>query len=1663
MLTDAGTALLNGRYLVQGLLGEGATSMVLSVLDRQQGVPRAIKLLHREASEPLLRAEFGRLSRMAHPRLVRVHDLDRLQQPLAAFDLTVEAGRLFLVMDLVQGPSPVEHLESVLPQDRDRLLRGIAADLALALAHVHGHGLVHHDVKPDNLLIDEQGRAVLLDLGLATIERRGGMAGRGTLPYMAPEGIVGGGDHRVDLYGMGATLFHLATGRSPFLGSGTDLVRRILEQEAQLPAVSWLSGELARLILHLLHKDPLRRPGSARTVLAELHRMAGEHEKVAELVATRELLPPGFVGRDAALSRLMVLDVEHSTVVLVVAESGMGKSRLIQEAVTRQRIGAAAGRYPARELLAGDLREVLGSTAGGASSPAVGRWLRGEESGSPQGLALQMVERLEQRARGGALWIHLQHVDADPLARGLLEVILSDEGTAPMLVVAETHPHGPLLDQLGHHPRLVRIDLEPLEAGQTAWLVASMLGLSEPPDELGGRIHQLSGGNPALAVELTRLYNDRGEEGLDLGRVGSLGEVLSRERGWLAADHRAVMDALAVWGEPATGDELAALTARSSEQVWDVVHQLARQGRVLVGPDQVRLPGAAHVTAWRRALGEGPDARVLHQRAADLLDPASPGPRLAWHLLVAGRPQATAVALGVARELVGVHDTTSAVPLLERVVSQGPPDLREEAVPLLAQLYISTGRYEEALELLEGDRHQLLRAELLQKRGDYGQAEELLQRLIPTLSVDTERRKAAALLARLMLGQGRPAEALEVAQAHQPDEGVDPALQEASGLARVYLGDLEGADRIFAEGERALGAAGDERQLARFFDFRGMVAFFGGHHQRAAALYGKALELAERAGDVHGGTTYRANLGAVELQLGRLGAALVHFTRAGRDLARLARNTELASTLCNLANLFTLLGDLDAAEGIVQRARTEADRLDSRHTAGFVAMLEGDLLRRGHGRAGEAEKLGGAEDRYRLALATFGQVGAAREQVDCRLALVEVLVLGGRAEESRRMLEELWAEHPDRRGEVAMGWVRLDLAHEGESLPEGIEQVLASHCGALEEQGARKDLWRAGALLGALLAHRGRRGAARQVLRRAKITLEEIVSETPEVYREQMARDPDAGQLAAEWRQLLEGQEEALPAPASSTSAVLYDRRWVRRILTLNKRLNSELRLPRLLELIMDTAIELTEAERGFLLLRGDEGELSIKVARNIDQRSLDGDELSLSRSIAEQATLKGEPVVAIDAAEDQRFQEALSVSDLRLRSVLAVPLLLKGRAVGTIYVDHRLRQGAFGEEEVSLMQDIAEQAAIAMENARLLTENQGKAEEIERLNCELQRKVDSQQQELLQAREELRSSRKALKLRYDYGNIIGQTPKMLEMFQLLDRVTETDLPVVVQGDSGTGKELVARAIHHNGPRSSGTFVGENCAAIPETLLESILFGHVKGAFTGAERDRKGLFEVASGGTLFLDEVGEMSPAMQTKLLRVLQDGELRRVGGTQIITTDVRVIAASNRDLSQLVKEGRFREDLFYRLNVIQIRIPPLRDRRGDIPLLVEHFLVKHSKQVERRVSPDAMALLMGYPWPGNVRELENEVMRAAALGDALLGPDDLSPQIAAAVPLVLSDPDDLDLRARVEHLERELIQRAIRKTGGNHTQSAKMLGLSRYGLLKKLQRYGFAPRAKK
>ncbi len=325
---------------------------------------------------------------------------------------------------------------------------------------------------------------------------------------------------------------------------------------------------------------------------------------------------------------------------------------------------------------------------------------------------------------------------------------------------------------------------------------------------------------------------------------------------------------------------------------------------------------------------------------------------------------------------------------------------------------------------------------------------------------------------------------------------------------------------------------------------------------------------------------------------------------------------------------------------------------------------------------------------------------------------------------------------------------------------------------------------------------------------------------------------------------------------------------------------------------------------------------------------------------------------------------------------------------------------------------------------------------------------------------------KQAVRDRFHFGNIIGHSPKMVALYDLLEKVSPTKTNILITGESGTGKELVAKAIHYNSPRKEKPFVTLNCGAIPESLIESELFGHMKGAFTDAIATKKGLFEVADEGTIFLDEISELPLLMQVKLLRVLQDKEFKRVGGTEDIRVDVRIIAATNKELEEAVKEKRFREDLFYRLNVIQIKLPPLRDRIEDIQILANHFLKKYSQELSKdisKISPEALQILLNYEYPGNVRELQNIIERAVALeGSSDLTAHNLSSYLSEQ-PLLRKGPidieipnDGIDLEKMVEDLERTLLLKALDKTKGIKKKAAELLHINFRSMRYRLEKYG-------
>ncbi|MBN1592335.1 MAG: sigma 54-interacting transcriptional regulator [Candidatus Coatesbacteria bacterium] len=497
----------------------------------------------------------------------------------------------------------------------------------------------------------------------------------------------------------------------------------------------------------------------------------------------------------------------------------------------------------------------------------------------------------------------------------------------------------------------------------------------------------------------------------------------------------------------------------------------------------------------------------------------------------------------------------------------------------------------------------------------------------------------------------------------------------------------------------------------------------------------------------------------------------------------------------------------------------------------------------------------------------------------------------------------------------------------------------------------------------------------------------------------------------------------------------------------------SLLDLDELLNRVMDAVIEILRAERGLIMLKDPvTGVLQTRVAREVDKQTIE-DVSRISKSVIQRVVDVGKPLVTTDAQSDPRFQESKSVSLYDIRSIVCVPIVIAGKVNGIVYVDSSLSATVFTKQDLYLLSAFAAQASMAIEKAMLLEE--------------LQMKKDSLQEENLDLRQ-------AIAPQLTFDNIVGDSGLMQEVFSKIRQVADTDVAVLIEGESGTGKELVARAIHHNGERKNEPFVKINCAAIPENLMENELFGHEKGAFTGANERLRGKFEVADGGTLFLDEIGDLPYGLQAKLLTAIENKEFQRVGGTQTVRVNARILTATNRNLLKLVAKQQFRKDLYYRINEVPIMLPPLRQRKGDIPHLVDHFIRKYGSDLKEPVTAieqEALAILMDYNWPGNVRELESAIKRT--LMGASKGiltrdcftfiPVSRTPSAAAQTDSISQMVDNLidgglSPKEVLSVIEQEVLKRAIESEGWSIRKTAQELGISRNTLKSKLIAFGIA-----
>ncbi|MFT7624297.1 MAG: serine/threonine-protein kinase PknK, partial [Myxococcota bacterium] len=1550
---------------------------------------------------------------------------------------------------------------------------------------------------PHNVIVDRADLpdaplvVKVLDLAPGT-PRSGGMA---ALPFLAPERLEGVAPSAAsDLFSIGVTLHRLLTGALPY----PDYPHMPEEGPDNREAL----GAWADLVSALMSRNPADRPRRASDVLTRLESIVGAPIPLVTPEIVRTTLQRGplqSVGEwpESLNNRVDAILAGRAGVVAVEGALGSGRSRALRELKwalqgrgTRVLSGSGGAGDPSGALARRLLTQIPAEARSGLppeSLSAVNNLLQDRvlvtasdvEPAKARGMAVDNLARaLLWLARRGPMAILVTDLDAaDRLSaevlHGVARYVAHRPSDAGALALVATGRKGQALDSLleSAGEAGMRVTPRPFDTAAVRALLSGAFAGPAPTHRLTRSLVAVSGGNPlviseAVASALEQGLLRIGTDDVDLADdapdplpvptsandaiLGRLAAVAELDRPLLALLAMVSTPVPASLAAPALGTDEATAGRR--------IEALRAAGVVRWQIDEGEARLAPATPALREAIardGEPPKATLARLAILDasLLSLAGRVVRAEAVLALGGGDAGERGAELVARELLMRGKAAEALGLLQRLSAPDPE--------LLGEAHATQGDDDAALEAWSS-LPDAVAAErggvLLVRRGRYPEALERLGGSEESLRPDT-----LAWLARAHMMQSDYPAALATCDRADAvaDDALRPRLGYVRGLVQFYQGDYVAAGAAFEEALAAWKKLEDPIEQATVVNALGLVHFRQGELGPALDHFQTAIKLADSVGDRERTLLTLMNLAVIHQERAEYGPAESRYREALSMARVLGHRSGVMKVTQNLGNLFRYLGALGPARSAIEESLGIAEADANQYIACHNRTLLGEI-------AWLEDRVDDSIALLKQALTGFNEVGSVSEAADCARSLAAVALDRGDMASARSNAKAALATAQEKGLKRVEALARLTLADvERRSSGGDLDEALSHIEEAREKLGTppRPDLhWQVLLGLHRVRRARGEGDAAATAGQQALKSLRELADKLPETRRGTFLGVRNRREAVHELTWL-----EGLTASRGSADG----RGQLSRLLDVNQRLTEELDLSRLLEYIIDSAILLSGAERGFLLmLDGDDDELKIQVARNIDQENIRNKRYKVSYNIAERVIEAGEAVLTTDAMGDERYSEYLSINHLKLRSVLCLPMSRQGKVIGALYVDNRFQRNAFSEQDMAFMEAFANQAAIAVTNARLLDERERTAKKlatsqarVEDLNKKLQAQLEEKKAELAETEQMLRVQRRELERSHGYESIIGDSPPLRAVFHVLDRVCKSEVPVLVTGDSGTGKELVARALHYQGPRKDRAFVAINCSSIPETLIESELFGHVRGSFTGATSDKKGLFEVAHRGTLFLDEIGEMPFDMQAKLLRALQEGEIQKVGSPRTVTVDTRIIAATNRNLREMIAEKRFREDLYYRLAVVTIPLPTLRQRREDIPILVQHFITANKKQGLGRVNdiaPAALRLLMRYDWPGNVRELETVVKNASIFCEGeVLQPPDFSnfPNIVGSAESTTahSAPTTTVVRPLSE-LEREAIIHALEINRGNKKRTAEQLGIDRRTLYNKLAAYGIS-----
>ncbi len=1674
-------------------LGRGGMGEVYLAEDPKQGQAVALKFLRpdlEEASVEGFREEVRLLSHLSHPNLIRIFDffdaarIDPSRPAVPFFSMEHSAG-VPLCPD--SSRSAREWMESFV-------------QLARGLHYLHSRQILHRDLKPSNVLRSESGEIKLLDFGLATAldQAKGPMLGEGTWSYLAPEAFWKGYDLQSDLFAMGVMFYELLSGRLPYPNpllrlEGIEKPQPLGKLRPELP------GFFTELIDRMIELHPSRRPSSAAALIRYLNQHVEPPFVALELKdgeAGLQKIP--WVNREEEIGKIQAaLKAAHAearaTLILLTGPTGIGRTRFLEELKWGFQLSGIPCRYfsaeEAERWLPEAMRQLFPVQGDGQSSfTRQIQALLAKTSTQPVVLGFQDLQQWPESSVGRLQLFLRKAAKASPS-----QLVLLLEWNDDLIPPGESFQA--LAQESPNAVHLTLGDLSPEACGEMIHQATLAFPLAESAQE---QIRRWSGGRPLLVAEAVRqawleTAARRQSKRFLTAVPKNLSEVVSVRVRRLSPAGAKLLALLAAHPDPVTASELHRLWSSGDFEATRL--ELSAQGMIRSEAEATLSFSLAHPSLREAYLKALPPQLVLDSHRA-------------W------------VSYLIARLRAGEPDSASIARLAEHAHQAGDREVLSEWGPQAAQWHFAQGRMEAACEmycrLVEAAQTKTQRAyfhahlaPVLYRMARYDAALKAYERWFAETSDDgsgVQRVKYLLYTGLTQLTAGRPEAAKQLLvdclgtgdaskfKHHGPYHararlllasleetegnisGAESHLRSALAAAQgnpVTLGEIE--QRLGALAQAQLESAGalqhyqaalsqaeqaaNPQAEAIAHNSIGMLRRERGELQAARESVEAALLRFKQSGDLLQEGRYSENLALIGLEAARYGEASRLMEDAQGSLEVFGETSDKDLLLIHRTQFQVHLGNWETSARGLRQLEAREEFLRKFNLWSDVLRLEAEReYLRGDFSAAErkfSQSLEAAGSRRCEAL--LAQIGIAR----CRFQQAQASGEDAPLSSLIRALEKL----PGPRWQLWKQSFALLLSPgqaESEARLGGLLELLRD----CELPELKLEIY---SLLGRWALHRNKPGWAQKLDELARLQWEEILTALPEEFKMdyEKNREPKTADQALD--ALLQSKKaqaasSSPPAPrkevasGSEKGPLKIPEMRFRHFSEINRQILQKTNLAEILEAVMDAAVELARAERGFFLLKSERASggplqgFEVKAARHFNQKALEQAETQFSMSAVKAAVDQGNFILTDNAQLDPRFREKESVAQFSLKSILVVPMEAHGQILGVIYLDHRYEPGCFSEEDVVLVTRFATQAALAIEKARLV-------EELREARDRLKDQVVQQAQQIQDLTGELAEVRE--NLRYGYEENVGQSPAMMRVFQQLDHVTETSIPVWILGESGTGKELIARSLHYNSPRKAEPFVTENVSAIPETLLESELFGHKKGAFTHADRDRVGLFEQAHQGTLFLDEIADMSLAMQAKLLRVLQEGEVRPVGTNKKIKIDVRLVTASNRDLQQLVKDGKFRQDLFYRVNGMTIKLPALRQRKEDLPLLVNHLIRKIAKEFKLQASElteETLQLLLRYAWPGNVRELEGVLRNAMLFAKG----QPITIGLLAANENLLKEPEGPEVlpspgrsdRTEEHAAEREVILDALRRNRMDKQKTADNLGISLRNLYTRMGR---------